>query len=152
MATNVGLQLRLIAEGNAALGKIGTDRGVLYKSIPVLTKVKHLYKQFTFQAEYAYGTGMPHWLAKLDHMFEPFHLERLFLGRHKFHHFRLWYRDELSGYIKEILLDTKTRQRSYLNGNRLEELVRGHTQGTQNYTSEIHRVLTAELIQRQLIE
>jgi len=149
---SVGLQLRLIADGNAALGKIGTDRGILYKSIPILTKVKHLYKQFTFQAEYAYGTGMPHWLAKFDRMFEPLHFERLFLGKHKFYHFRLWYRDELSEYIKEVLLDTRTRKRPYLNGNHLEEIVRGHTQGTRNYTSEIHRLLTAELIQRQLIE
>lgn len=152
MATSVGLQLRLIAEGNSALAKMGTDRGVLYKSIPILTKVNHLYKQFTFQAEYAYGTGMPHWLARFDHIFEPLHLERLFLGRHKFYHFRVWYRDQLSGYVKEILLDPRTRHRPYLNGRQVERMVMDHVQGTRNYTMEIHRILTSELIQRQFIE
>jgi len=152
MARSVGLQLRLIAEGNSALGMIRTDRGVLYKSIPILTKIRHLYKEFTFKAEYAYGSGMPHWLANFDHVFKPLHLERLFLGRHKFYHFRVWYRDQLSEYIKEVLLDTRTRHRSYLNGQQVERMVMDHIQGTRNYTMEIHRILTSELIQRQFID
>ena len=78
-AANIGLQLRLIAEGNPALGKLGTDRGLVYKPVPGLTKTKHLLREFTFKAEYAYDYGMPDWLAKLDRIFKPVHLERLFL-------------------------------------------------------------------------
>ena len=146
------LQLRLIADGNSALGKINTDRGILYQSIPIITKLINLYQEFTFKAEYAYDYGMPHWLTRLDHTFDWLNLERLFLGRHKFYHFRLWYRNELSQYIKDVLLDPRAKTRPYLDARRLEEIVRSHTEGHRNYTLEIHQVLTAELIQRQLIE
>lgn len=144
--------LRLIAEGNAALGQIGTDRGVLPRPIPVLTKLRHLYQEFTFKAEYAYDYGMPHAVAKIDAALAAFHLERCFLGRHKFHHFRIWYRDELSAYLKAVLLDSRTLGRSYLRGKNLEGMVRDHIKGVRNYTTEFHRVLTIELLQRQLIE
>jgi asparagine synthase (glutamine-hydrolysing) len=151
-ATSIDVQLRLIAEGNKALARIGTDRGLRYNPIPFITKIKHSLEEFTFKAEYAYDYGMPQWLVGLDHIAEPFHLEMLWLGRHKFAHFRIWYRDQLSGYVKAVLLDPRTRSRPYLNGRQLEKIVKDHTQGTRNYTTEIHWLLTSELIQRQLIE
>ncbi len=144
--------LRLIAEGNPALKKIGTDRGLAFRSIPGVTRALHLYHEFTFKAEYAYDYGMPQWLAGFDHIFAPLHLERLFLGRHKFHHFRVWYRDELAPYLKDILLDSRTRGRPYLHGASLEEMVRSHIEGRRNYTVEIHKALAIELTQRQLVE
>ena len=51
--------------------------------------------EFTFKAEYAYDYGMPQWVARIDHVLSPLHLERLFLGRHKYAHYRVWYRDVL---------------------------------------------------------
>jgi asparagine synthase (glutamine-hydrolysing) len=144
--------LRLIAAGNPALSRIPTDRGLLQRPIPVLTRARNLYEEFTFRAEYAYDYGMPQWLARLDHAVAPLHLERVFLGRHKFFHFRVWYRDQLSEYIRDVLLDERTRSRPYLRGNKLEGMVESHIKGNRNYTSEIHRILTCELIQRQLIE
>src|SRR5262245_30390889 len=95
---------------------------------------------------------MPQRLAGLDHLLAPLHLERLFLGRHKFYHFRVWYRDQLSQYLKEILLDLRARHRPYLQGQVLVRVVDAHTRGRQNWTKEIHRVLSLELLQRQLIE
>lgn len=145
------IQLRLIAEGNAALGKIETDRGLLYEPIPLYTWLKYQLQEFTAKAEYAYDYGMPHSLAKVDNMFKKLHLERIFLGRHKYYHFRIWYRDRLSGYVREILLDSSTRNRPFLRGRQIERMVKAHIQGTANYTSEIHRLLTVELIHRQLI-
>jgi asparagine synthase (glutamine-hydrolysing) len=144
--------LRLIADGNPSLGKIGTDRGLAFRSIPGLTRLRHLYQEFTFKAEYAYDCGMPQWLARLDHAFAPFHLERLFLGRHKVAHFRVWYRDKLSDYLKEILLDPSTLQRPYLKANSLEKILKDHTSGQRNCALEIHKILTLEFIQRKLIE
>lgn len=151
-ATSTELSLRLIAEGNPFLSGIITDRGLLYRSIPVVTKARHLYQEFTFKAEYAYDYGMPQWLTRLDHLFARLHLERIFLGRHKFYHFRIWYRNELSQYVKGILLDSRTRSRPYFRGNCLEEIVKRHISGDRNYTEEIHLALTTELIQRHLIE
>jgi asparagine synthase (glutamine-hydrolysing) len=144
--------LRLIAEGSDDLAKIPTDRGVLYRPTPVIGKIQQFCQEFTVKSEYAYDYGMPQWVAGIDHILAPLRLERLFLGRHKFYHFRVWYRDKLSQYLKDVLLDPCTRNRSYFRGSVLEEMVNSHVKGHRNYTSEIHQCLTTELIQRQLVE
>jgi asparagine synthase (glutamine-hydrolysing) len=144
--------LRLTADGNQAFRKIGTDRGIAFRSIPGLTPILHAYQEFTFKAEYAYDYRMPQWLARVDHIFAPLQLERLFIGRHKFHHFRLWYRDELARRLKEMLLDSEARNRPYLRANSLEKILKAHTNGYRNYTFEIHKILTLEFIQRKLIK
>ena len=144
--------LRLIADGNPRLARIGTDRGIAFRSIPGVTQALHQYQEFTFKVEYAYDYGMPQWLARLDHVFAPLHLEKLFLGRHKVAHFRVWYRDELSRSLREMLLDSDARSRPYLRANSLEEILKAHISGQRNYTFEIHKILTLEFIQRKLIE
>ena len=142
--------LRLIMEGHADLAKIPTDRGLVYKPMPVLGRLRHQFDEFTAKAEYAYDYGMPQGLAKIDHALAPLHLERLFLGRHKFYHFRVWYRDQLAQYVKDVLLDPKSLERSYFRPSVLAEMVNAHTKGNGNYTLEIHRALSLELLQRQL--
>jgi len=144
--------LRLIHEGNPLLAELPTDRGLVYRQAPIVGKLSELRAEFTVKAEYAYDYGMPQRLAGLDHLLAPLHLERMFLGRHKFYHFRVWYRDQLSQYLKEILLDLRARHRPYLQGQVLVRMVDAHTKGWQNWTKEIHRVLSLELLQRQLIE
>src|SRR5207245_7450966 len=96
--------------------------------------------------------GMPQWLSGIDHFLLPFRLERLFLGRHKFYHFRVWYRDTLAGYVREMLLDPRTLSRPYLERTQLEAVVRGHLKGDRNYTAEIHKVLTLELLHRLFLD
>lgn len=144
--------LRLIAEANPSLTQIPTDRGSSYPTMPVLGAARQLFNDFTAKAEYAFDTGMPHWLARMDQVFAPLRMDRLFLGRHKFYHFRVWYRGQLSRYLQEVLLDPKTRQRSLLRGNGLERLVADHVSGRRNYTTELHHALTFELIHRELLE
>jgi asparagine synthase (glutamine-hydrolysing) len=152
LATSNAVALRLIADGNPALGRFGTDRGVAHRSIPLVTPLKNFFQEFTFKAEYAYDYGMPNWLARADSAVRPLHLERLFLGRHKFYHFRYWYRNQLAGFLKDVLLDPRSLARPYLNPRMLEKMVRSHVTGQANYTLELHRLLTLELIQRTLIE
>jgi asparagine synthase (glutamine-hydrolysing) len=79
-------------------------------------------------------------------------LERLFLGRHKLLHFRVWYRDQLSDYVRQILLDPLTLSRPYLQKKTLEAVVEGHLNGTRNYTTAIHKLLTLELLQRLFLD
>ncbi len=144
--------LRYSYEGNAALGSIATDRGLDYPPTPVLTKLHNLYQEFTFKAEYAYDYGMPQWIARIDHALAPLHLENLFLGRHKFYHFRVWYRDRFQAYLREMLLDPRTTSRAHVNAAGLRTMVQEHISGRRNYTSELHQALSIELIHRQLIE
>jgi asparagine synthase (glutamine-hydrolysing) len=95
---------------------------------------------------------MPQWMARLDHSFSMLHLERLFLGRHKFCHFRVWYRDHLADYVREVLLDSRTLSRSYFDRAVLQKMVQGHLDGVANYTTEIHRLLTIELLHRIFVD
>ncbi|HTQ85367.1 MAG TPA: hypothetical protein VMI93_04080, partial [Candidatus Solibacter sp.] len=96
--------------------------------------------------------GMPQWVARLDHVFSALHLERIFLGRHKVFHFRIWYREALAGYVREALLDPRSLSRPYVNRKRLEAVVQGHLGGDCNYTAEIHKLLTLELIHRLFLD
>jgi asparagine synthase (glutamine-hydrolysing) len=142
------VRLRLIADGSAALRRIPSDRGIGGNSGPLTSAIAHNFLEFTFKAEYAYDYGMPQWVARVDHMFSPLRLERLFLGRHKFLHYRVWYRDRLANYVKEMLLDPRTLSRPYLQRSSLEKIVSGHLKGDRNYTTAIHKMLTMELLHR----
>jgi asparagine synthase (glutamine-hydrolysing) len=144
------VSLRLIEDGNPALRKMRTDRG-LGTSGPA-GAVSRSWLEFTFKAEYAYNYGMPQWLARVDHLLSPLRLERLFLGRHKYYHFRVWYRDQLADYIQEMLLDPLSLNRWFVNKETVQRVVSEHVSGRRNYTTSIHQVLTLELLHRTLLD
>jgi asparagine synthase (glutamine-hydrolysing) len=142
--------LKLIAEGSPALRRIPTDRGVGRTGLLGVGLQK--WEELWVKAEYAYDYGMPQWLAQIDHALASLRCERLFLGRHKFNHYRVWYRDELSEYVREMLLDQRTLSRPYIEKRTLQTMVEGHLSGRANFTSEIHLVLTLEYVHRLLID
>lgn len=147
---NDDVWFRLIAEGNPDLRQIPLDREQGRRGL--IAACERQAHNFLFKAEYAYDTGMPQWLARCDHLLSDFHVERLFLGRHKWSHFRIWYRDALSAYVREMLLDKRTLSRPYLDPKCVSAIVSGHLNGNRNYTTEIHKLLTIELVQRLFIE
>lgn len=146
------ISLRLINDGNPDLLRIPTDRGVGGNGRGAFRGASRVFREFQFKAEYAYDMGMPQWAARLDHALSPLRLQRLFLGRHKIFHFRVWYRDALSQYVREMLLDTRTLSRPYLERKGIETMVRDHLKGVRNYTTEIHKVLTLELLHRLFLD
>ncbi len=150
--TNNDLRERLIRDGNPALSMIQTDLGFGGNAGRFSSFLTRKVLEFTFKAEYAYDYGMPQFVARIDHLFAPLHLERLFLGRHKFCHFRVWYRDVLSDYVREMLLDPRTLSRPYLKPKTLESMLHGHLKGNRNYTTVIHTLLTLELIHRRFVD
>jgi asparagine synthase (glutamine-hydrolysing) len=149
--TTHDVSLRLIADGNPALSHIPTDRGVGGNGI-LPGRVSHALEEFLFKAEYAYDYGMPQWLARVDRFLSPLRIERLILGRHKALHFRVWYRDALSAYIREVLLDPRSLSRPYVERRMVEHVVSAHVNGHRNYTTEIHQLLKLELLYRNFIE
>jgi asparagine synthase (glutamine-hydrolysing) len=149
--TSNDVSMRLIVEGDRALSRIPTDRG-LGGQRGVAERVSHALQEFLFKAEYAYDYGMPQWLARADYLLSPLRLERLFLGRHKALHFRVWYRRELSGYVREMLLDPRSLSRPYVERRTVERIVSGHIKGNRNYTTEIHKLLTLELLHRNFVD
>ena len=140
--------LRLIADGSPALSGITTDRGIRANGGG---RASRALLEFSFKAEYAYDYGMPQWLARADHALRPLRLERQFLGRHKFYHYRVWYRDQLSKWVRSVLLDPAALKRPYLNGAAVERIVNGHVNGVRNYTTAIHKLATLELVHRLLL-
>jgi asparagine synthase (glutamine-hydrolysing) len=147
-ALSADVRLQLIRDGNRALAAIPSDRGVGGDRSALLGALSNAYLEFTFKSEYAYDYGMPQSVAKVDHWLAPLRLERLFLGRHKFLHYRVWYRDALSRYVREMLLDRRTLGRPYLNAKKLAAMVEGHLRGDRNFTTTIHKMLSLELLQR----
>ena len=139
---------QLIECGNPALAKIPTDRGVVPGR---KSGWAHQFQQFTFKAEYAFDYGMPQWLTRADSLLAPLRFERFFLGRHKYYHFRTWYRRDLAGYLKDTLLTPAACARPYLEKGRLQQIVQDHTSGRANYTVELHRILALELVHRSLL-
>jgi len=145
------VRLRLIRDGSPQLARLRTDRG-LGGSNRLAAAINRAYLEFTFKAEYAYDYGMPQWVAKVDHALAPLHLERLWTGRHKLFHFRWWYRTILADYVREMLLDSRTLARPYLERKGVEAIVGGHLKGNRNYTTEIHRLLSLELVHRVFLD
>jgi asparagine synthase (glutamine-hydrolysing) len=148
VAINEEGRIRLIREGNLALAQLRTDRGLGDQKNPVL----HALLEFLFKAEYAYDYGMPQWVAQVDHLLSPLRLERIWLGRHKLYHFRVWYRDRLRDYVREMLLNDRSLARSYLERKRVETIVNAHLRGNRNYTTEIHRLISLELLHRLFLD
>ena len=148
LALNAKTRVQLIRDGNPALAKMGTDRG----TVGLNSIFSHWYLEFFFKAEYAYDMGMPQWMARIDHLFAPLHLERIWLGRHKPYHFRVWYRDALRDYVRQMLLDERSLSRPYVNRSGVERIVNGHLRGDRNYTNEIHSLLALELAHRLFVE
>ncbi len=144
--------LRLIADGDPTLWRIPTDGGLGGGRRGLGGALSRGVSKWSRKAEYGYDYGMPQWLARLDHALSRFHLERMFLGRHKFNHFRIWYRDALSEYVRAMLLDPRTLARPYLERRRVEAMVRGHLTGNRNHTADIHRLLTLELVHRLFVD
>jgi asparagine synthase (glutamine-hydrolysing) len=146
------VSLRLVADGNRALFGVPTDRGLAGNHANILGATSRSLLEFLFKAEYAYDMGMPQWLARLDHALSPLRPERIFLGQHKPFHFRVWYRDALAGYVKEMLLDPRALSRPYIERKKLEAVVHGHVMGDRNYTTELHKLLTLELMHHLFLE
>jgi asparagine synthase (glutamine-hydrolysing) len=142
--------LRLIGDADPVLRGVRTDRGLGGEGL--WSAVTHAFLEFQFKAEYACDYGMPQWAVPIDQLLSGIRPSQLFLGRHKFAHFRIWYRDVLSSYLRDILLDSRALSRPHIERKSLDAIVNGHITGKHNRTLEIHKLLTVELIYRHLLE
>jgi asparagine synthase (glutamine-hydrolysing) len=152
LATDVQPLLKLIATGNPALDSdsVATDRALRRKAIPFVGKLTHAWQEFTAKAEYAYDYGMPRRLTRIDHALSGLHLEKLFLGRHKFYHYRTWYRNQLSDFLRSLRPVSGASSSCYREGA-MEQIIQDHLKGRCNRTLELHKLLTVQFIDQLLI-
>ncbi len=135
----------LIQFGNPKLASLPTDTG---NASPLWG----WFSQFLFKADYCYKSGMPQRLERIHYALGPFQPEKLIRGVHRFAHYRIWYRNELASYLRDTLLNTRAASRPFVNKAFIETMVRRHLKGNWNYTDEIEKVLTLELIHRVFID
>jgi len=145
------LMLRLIADNNRILSRITTDMGDGPSRYVWMSLWRKLLRKFLFKLEWYYSSGLPDWMMKINNSARVLRTERMFLGWHRYLFYRLWFQNELSGCVKEILLDKQTRERPYWKKDSLEKMMAKHMSGDGNYTNEINKVLTVELIHRHII-
>jgi asparagine synthase (glutamine-hydrolysing) len=147
-----GLSLRLIKDGNPRLAEIPTDRGVGGVMNPLKRKWERFHHEFTFKMDYYANHGMPQWVSKVNFLLGPLSPEKVFLGRHKYYHLRIWFRDELRDFVRGIMLDSRSLSRPYLEKKAVISMVTAHTRGYGNHTHSINKLLSIELVNRLLIE
>jgi asparagine synthase (glutamine-hydrolysing) len=114
-----------------------------------LTQATRLWRETTARAEYVWDYGMPRWLAPIERRLRGMHPERLFLGRHKFCHFRLWYREPLAPIVRELLGGFEAP--GFVPGA-TDRVIREHLSGRVNRTREIHQLLSLRLIEREILQ
>lgn len=149
LATSSAPLLQLIAAGNPALDRVSSDRALRHRSVPVISHLAREWQEFTAKTEYAYDYGMPTCLAQFDHRLSALHIERLFLGRHKFYHFRIWYKQRWREYL-EAAAETSPQPACYRKSAG-RDMVRAHVSGRDNHTSDLHKFLAVGLIERKLL-
>lgn len=151
LATSPRPALEVIAKGNPGLNVVPTDRALSLRPTRLLGRLAHSWQEFTAKAEYAFDYGMPQRLVKIDHLLSGLHLERLFLGRHKFYHLRIWYKKRLKDYLEMVAEAADAEPACYRPGAG-HQLIHSHLSGRGNHTLEISKLLTVGMVQRLLLK
>lgn len=143
------LTTTLISHCRPDLLAIPTDRGYLGDGNRVTKKIRRIYREILFKAEYRIGPGAPDWLLKWTSISDPLGLERLLLGQHKFYHFRSWLRDRFKSTLHEILKDEQVAcEDQPVNRKEWNGMMDDHILQRKNYTDEMDVVLTLALIEK----
>ena len=150
--TSNDLRVQLIEDGDPKLRRIRSDLGFAGTGGKLAGEASQLIHRLTMRAEYALEHGDPRWLTRLDSTLLGRVLEKNFVGLHKFAHFGLWYRQSLAGYIRDMLLDSRTLSRPYLNRGAVEAMVKQHLSGESTCTPVIHKLLNLEYIHRLFLD
>jgi asparagine synthase (glutamine-hydrolysing) len=142
--------LHLVNQSNPELGRLPTDRGVVWGGGGPSFLMRRFFSEVTFKLDYLHKEGLPHWLSPLDPLIGSLSTFGL-LGLHKFLPYRSWFRRELATYVGDVLSDAHTQQLPYWNAPFLASIVRDHVKGRKNYIREIHAILTLEAAERLLV-
>jgi asparagine synthase (glutamine-hydrolysing) len=144
------LALRFLKNNNPVLSKIPTDRALLGGTRGLVGGLKRVISEVTFKLDYLYSEGLPQWLAPLDELVSYLNSEVRIFRRHRYLHYRPWFRNELAAYLNEVVSDSRIRLSPFWNADFIDRLAQEHTCGRKNYLREINAVLTLEAVERLL--
>lgn len=157
LSTGVDLQLDLIGNYRPSLLAIPTT-GTHGGTVPIISGLKKMIiKTFTIADKLYIRERLPYSLTQAvgymdKFIISPLHLDRLFFGYTDFRRYRQWFRKELSGYLTDIILNSKTLDRPYWNKDYLRTFLFDHIGGKGTYLRELRKVLQVELLHRVLLE
>ena len=127
---------------------IPTDTGRLGGGSRAVRCLRQAYRRAMVKAEYLTSHGAPRWMAPITTCVPI--LEREFLGRDKFQHFRLWTRTRLAPLVRHTLLeDGAKRLDEWFDMKRVSKMVTEHIAGRANYIDEIDKVMTLTLLAKR---
>lgn len=147
-----GLCMAILSKYNPILLEIPTDRGLLCSGSPFRSLTRRFHRKALIKAEYWSSHGMPNSLAAISRYGIGRFLEKTFLGRDKFQHFRLWTKERLSGYVRDVLLQGDRNLGEFLDRHQVESMIHNHLVGKENYTNEIDQLLTLALADINLVK
>ncbi len=142
----------IIGACNKELLKLPTDRGELGNEDWLRRTVRHITREAIIKAEYWTSHGMPDWLSHTSRFHLTDMLERMFLGRNKFQHFRLWSQTRFDDFIKNVLLQNNTGLNDFIYQSKLEKVVDDHLKGKQNNLDIIDKLMTLTIAHKTFIE
>ena len=142
--------MNLIKKNAPALYRIPTDMAEMGGNRGVAARLRRLVSKATFKVDWLNNEGLPSRLSLLDPMFQRVASSFKLVGLHKYLHYRSWFREELSGYVTEMLSQNRVRESPFWNSLFVEQMSREHMEGRRNYVREINAVLTLEAVERLL--
>ena len=141
----------VVRNNNHSLSRIPTDMGIVAKASTLGMAPRRIFSKAVCKLDYLYAEGLPHWLSSFDRLFDLVDSRARLFGRHKFLHYRKWFRRELADYIAGTLKEVQTRRSSpFWNFGFLETLAHEHINGRRNFVHEIDAVLTLDAVDRLL--
>jgi asparagine synthase (glutamine-hydrolysing) len=143
--------MSLIDRNDPALGRIPTDRARRGNLTRLGSLLPRAFAEATFKLDYLFNEGMPDRLLPFDPLLDYLNATVQLIGRHKFLHYRRWFRNELSPNLRAVLSDPVTRQSRFWNPQFLDRVADEHVGGRKNYVREINAILSLQAIERLLI-
>jgi len=150
-------QVKYIRNRNPRLMAIPTNRGLGGSTNPVVSYPTRWLFQFLNTADKLYireelPFHLTHWFARCDSLLAPLHADRLIMGFSDHRRYRVWFRDQLAGFLQGMLLSPRALTRPYWDAAYIQKIVRDHTEGRGNHLRQIRKVLQVEMIHRVLLE
>jgi asparagine synthase (glutamine-hydrolysing) len=140
--------LSLIEGERPELLRIMTDRGAGRTRLALTGALREAWYFNMFRLEYFLNEGMPDLLGGV---LDPLGVGSALPMRHKYLHYRQWFRGPLQPYLRETLGSPGAFVRSVMEPAAIERLLSDHARGLRNNETPINTLVTLELIESRIL-
>jgi asparagine synthase (glutamine-hydrolysing) len=141
--------MRFVKACDPALAKIPTDLGYSGNGTGPVVMARRAYSKLTFKLDYYSTAGLPRKLGVLNPIFKPVVGALGIAGMHKFLRYSTWFRNELSGHVKDVIA-TQQKSGAFWDREFLGQLVAQHMSGQKDYSSAINIIMNVDAMERKL--